>query len=66
LSTLFVSDLHLDAAWPDVTTQFIAFLRREARVARALYILGDLFEVWIGARCSRRCASSPPPECRAS
>jgi len=48
LSTLFVSDLHLDAAWPDVTTQFIAFLRREARVARALYILGDLFEVWIG------------------
>ena len=28
--------------------QFIAFLRREARTARALYILGDLFEVWIG------------------
>ena len=48
MSTLFVSDLHLDAAWPDVTTQFIAFLRREARVASTLYILGDLFEVWIG------------------
>ena len=48
LSTLFVSDLHLDAAWPDVTTQFVAFLRGEARAAHALYILGDLFEVWIG------------------
>ena len=48
MSTLFVSDLHLDAAWPDVTSQFLAFLRHEARGARALYILGDLFEVWIG------------------
>jgi UDP-2,3-diacylglucosamine hydrolase len=48
LSTLFVSDLHLDAAWPEVTAQFLAFLRDEARGARALYILGDLFEVWIG------------------
>ena len=48
MSTLFVSDLHLDAAWPDVTSQFLAFLRHEARGARALYILGDLFEAWIG------------------
>jgi UDP-2,3-diacylglucosamine hydrolase len=48
LSTLFVSDLHLDAAWPEVIAQFLAFLRSEARSARALYILGDLFEVWIG------------------
>jgi UDP-2,3-diacylglucosamine hydrolase len=48
LSTLFVSDLHIDAAWPEVTTQFLTFLRGEARTARALYILGDLFEVWIG------------------
>lgn len=48
MSTLFVSDLHLDAAWPDVTSQFLAFLRHEARGASALYILGDLFEVWIG------------------
>jgi UDP-2,3-diacylglucosamine hydrolase len=48
LSTLFVSDLHLDAAWPEVWAQFRAFLAGEARAARALYILGDLFEVWIG------------------
>lgn len=48
LSTLFVSDIHLDAAWPDVMAQFLAFLRQRAPGARALYILGDLFEVWIG------------------
>ena len=48
MSTLFVSDLHLDAGWPEVAAQFLAFLRDEARGASALYILGDLFEVWIG------------------
>ena len=46
--TLFISDLHLDAARPHITEQFLAFLRATARGARALYILGDLFEVWIG------------------
>ena len=48
MSTLFVSDLHLDAAWPAITAQFLAFLEHEARGAQALYILGDLFEAWIG------------------
>ena len=48
MSTLFVSDLHLDAAFPDAGDQFCAFLRNDARHAEALYILGDLFEVWIG------------------
>jgi UDP-2,3-diacylglucosamine hydrolase len=46
--TLFISDLHLDASRPDITDQFLRFLRDEARSAAALYILGDLFEVWIG------------------
>ena len=45
---LFVSDLHLDAALPAAIEQFIAFLRNEAMDCRALYILGDLFETWIG------------------
>ena len=45
---LFISDLHLDAARPDITAQFLEFLRTDARNARALYILGDLFEAWIG------------------
>jgi UDP-2,3-diacylglucosamine hydrolase len=45
--TLFISDLHLDGARPDITEQFLSFLQ-SARGAAALYILGDLFEAWIG------------------
>lgn len=48
MTTLFVSDLHLDAQHPEITRQFVGFLEREAPAAEALYILGDLFEVWIG------------------
>lgn len=48
MTDLFISDLHLDAARPDITAQFVDFLAHEARTARALYILGDLFEAWIG------------------
>ena len=45
---LFISDLHLDAAEPATILQFRAFLRDEASASAALYILGDLFESWIG------------------
>lgn len=45
---LFVSDLHLSADQPHVTELFLDFLRNEARGAEALYILGDLFEAWLG------------------
>lgn len=48
MTTLFISDLHLDGERPDITTQFLDFIEREARHAHALYILGDLFEAWIG------------------
>jgi UDP-2,3-diacylglucosamine hydrolase len=48
VTTLFISDLHLDGTRPDISAQFLAFLEREARSAAALYILGDLFEAWIG------------------
>jgi UDP-2,3-diacylglucosamine hydrolase len=48
LNTLFISDLHLDPASPGIQQQFLAFLADEARTARALYVLGDLFEVWLG------------------
>jgi UDP-2,3-diacylglucosamine hydrolase len=48
MQTLFVSDLHLDAQHPEIARQFLQFLEGEAREAAALYILGDLFEVWIG------------------
>lgn len=46
--TLFISDLHLEPARPDITRSLKAFLAREAGQCQALYILGDLFEVWIG------------------
>jgi UDP-2,3-diacylglucosamine hydrolase len=48
VTTLFISDLHLDGTRPDITAQFLEFLQREGRRAEALYILGDLFEAWIG------------------
>jgi UDP-2,3-diacylglucosamine hydrolase len=48
MSTLFISDLHLDPARPDITGQALDFLGREAQGADALYILGDLFEAWVG------------------
>lgn len=48
MSTLFISDLHLSAERPAITALFLEFLRGPARAAEALYILGDLFEYWIG------------------
>lgn len=44
----FISDLHLSAERDDITQCFISFMQNEAQHAEALYILGDLFEVWIG------------------
>lgn len=48
MTTLFISDLHLDPARPEITALFLAFLDGEARDADALYVLGDLFESWVG------------------
>jgi UDP-2,3-diacylglucosamine hydrolase len=48
LSTLFISDLHLCAERPQSNSSFFGFLERAARSAQSLYILGDLFEYWIG------------------
>jgi UDP-2,3-diacylglucosamine hydrolase len=48
VSTLFISDLHIDVARPAIIAQFLEFLRTEAKDAAALYILGDLFESWVG------------------
>lgn len=46
--TLFVSDLHLDPGRPAITGLFLDFLARQAGQADAVYILGDLFETWVG------------------
>ena len=48
MTTLFISDLHLEADRPDIADQFLRFLETEALHAVALYILGDLFESWVG------------------
>ena len=48
MTTLFISDLHLDAERPEITALFGHFLDGQARSADALYILGDLFEAWVG------------------
>lgn len=48
MTTLFISDLHLDPARPDVAQAFFRFMEEQASQAEALYILGDFFEAWIG------------------
>ena len=48
MTTLFISDLHLEASQPEIGEQFLSYLNGEARETEALYILGDLFEVWLG------------------
>jgi UDP-2,3-diacylglucosamine hydrolase len=45
---LFISDLHLSAERPEANERFFGFMEGKARGAAALYVLGDLFEVWIG------------------
>ena len=48
MATLLISDLHLEAQKPEIGEQFLQFLSNDANDADALYILGDLFEVWLG------------------
>lgn len=48
MNTLFISDLHLSGERENITKLFIDFLEQKASKADALYILGDLFEVWPG------------------
>ncbi|HLB42140.1 MAG TPA: UDP-2,3-diacylglucosamine diphosphatase [Gammaproteobacteria bacterium] len=46
--TLFISDLHLDESRMDMTQQLLQLLKNCDTTIDALYILGDLFEAWIG------------------
>ena len=45
---LFISDCHLDTSRPEIITNLLDFIRNRASSARFLYILGDLFEIWLG------------------
>jgi len=57
MTTLFISDLHLDDQRPATTDLLLQFLRQEADGADALYILGDLFEYWLGDDVPSECAT---------
>lgn len=48
MSTCFIADLHLSSEQPEVVERFLRFLGEEAPKHESLYILGDLFEVWLG------------------
>ncbi|WP_288371704.1 UDP-2,3-diacylglucosamine diphosphatase [uncultured Marinobacter sp.] len=48
MTTLFISDLHLEESRPDITGAFLGFLKTHAMGVERLYILGDFFEAWIG------------------
>lgn len=48
MNILFISDLHLSSERPDIIELFINFMNNDAQHADQLYVLGDLFEVWLG------------------
>lgn len=48
IEVLFISDLHLSLDKPEITRRFLRFLDRRAINASAVYILGDLFDAWVG------------------
>ncbi|MEO8102116.1 MAG: UDP-2,3-diacylglucosamine diphosphatase [Betaproteobacteria bacterium] len=48
MKTLFISDLHLCEERPRISALFVRFLDEIGRDAQALYILGDLFDYWVG------------------
>lgn len=47
-STIFISDLHISLEKIEITQGFISFLQNQALDASAVYILGDLFDTWVG------------------
>lgn len=44
----FIADLHLSESAPELTALFLDFMRHRAREAQAVYIMGDLFDFWVG------------------
>jgi len=59
---LFISDLHLSVQRPDISERFRQFIESRGQGAEAIYILGDLFEAWVGddaiGKCERGVAES--------
>ena len=44
----FASDVHLSSDTPAITARFLSFLERARREAQSVYLLGDIFESWVG------------------
>ncbi len=55
MKTIFISDLHLDKSLPQITKRFFSYLESlKQQQVDSLYILGDLFEYWIGDDCKTK------------
>lgn len=48
MTTYLISDLHLCEEATDSAALFFRFMQEKASKAQALYVLGDLFEAWVG------------------
>lgn len=59
MHTYLLSDLHLSTQRPDLIAAFTHFLNTEARTAERIYLLGDLFEYWIGDDAATEVGAQP-------
>ncbi len=48
MPTLFISDIHLTEQDPIITAAFLDLVQHQAQQCQQVYILGDLFDVWLG------------------
>ncbi len=65
MAVVFVSDVHLEPRRADISERFFRFLELQATQAEALYVLGDLFEAWIGDDDDDELAKLVPRKLRA-
>ena len=59
MHTYIISDLHLTPERPHITKAFFEFLHDQAPLAEQLYIIGDLFEFWIGDDAAEQLGAAP-------
>ena len=48
MTTLFLSDIHVSDQHPEISDHLKEFLLKEESKTNAIYVLGDLFEYWLG------------------
>lgn len=59
MHTFFLSDLHLEPERPELVVAFLTFLQHQAPSAERVYVLGDLFEYWIGDDAAQMVGAEP-------